>query len=214
MVVRCVTQMVHSQAANIKSGWKNVFSVFHLAASDHDEGIVELAFQTTGLFTYFLFVWCVFLCMFVCLSRCLFLCVCLCLCLCFLFVFRGSPGDIRHMHSYPKTKSEKIFLLLPVQQPSLRNISLQPSTPSKTPSNVSRNLHAMQVFLTQVWRRYVSSEIVQNSYTKIRRWVFNWLKAVFLWLGGNMGRFTPSYANTYLLFDMIYIGYLLDKGPP
>ena len=50
MVVRCVTQMVHSQAANIKSGWKNVFSVFHLAASDHDEGIVELAFQTTGLF--------------------------------------------------------------------------------------------------------------------------------------------------------------------
>ena len=48
MVVRCVTQMVHSQAVNIKSGWKNVFSVFHLAASDHDEGIVELAFQTTG----------------------------------------------------------------------------------------------------------------------------------------------------------------------
>ncbi|XP_046858092.1 brefeldin A-inhibited guanine nucleotide-exchange protein 1-like isoform X3 [Xenia sp. Carnegie-2017] len=47
MVVRCVTQMVHSQAANNKSGWKNVFSVFHLAASDHDEGIVELAFQTT-----------------------------------------------------------------------------------------------------------------------------------------------------------------------
>ena len=32
----------------IKSGWKNIFSVFHLAASDHEEGIVELAFQTTG----------------------------------------------------------------------------------------------------------------------------------------------------------------------
>ena len=48
MVVRCVAQMVHSQAANIKSGWKNIFSVFHLAASDLDEGIVELAFQTTG----------------------------------------------------------------------------------------------------------------------------------------------------------------------
>ena len=48
MVVRCVAQMVHSQAHNIKSGWKNVFSVFHLAASDEDEGIVELAFQTTG----------------------------------------------------------------------------------------------------------------------------------------------------------------------
>ncbi|KAL1466506.1 hypothetical protein MTO96_042685, partial [Rhipicephalus appendiculatus] len=27
---------------------KNIFSVFHLAASDRDEGIVELAFQTTG----------------------------------------------------------------------------------------------------------------------------------------------------------------------
>ena len=48
MVVRCIAQMVNSQAANIKSGWKNIFSVFHLAASDHDEGIVELAFQTTS----------------------------------------------------------------------------------------------------------------------------------------------------------------------
>ena len=52
MVVRCVAQMVHSQAHNIKSGWKNVFSVFHLAASDEDEGIVELAFQTTGMVTW------------------------------------------------------------------------------------------------------------------------------------------------------------------
>ncbi|XP_026480645.1 brefeldin A-inhibited guanine nucleotide-exchange protein 1 [Ctenocephalides felis] len=48
MVVRCVTQMVHSQAHNIRSGWKNIFSVFYLAAGDHIEGIVELAFQTTG----------------------------------------------------------------------------------------------------------------------------------------------------------------------
>ncbi|KAL3867743.1 hypothetical protein ACJMK2_040601 [Sinanodonta woodiana] len=48
MVVRCVAQMVNSQAGNVRSGWKNIFSVFHLAASDHDEGIVELAFQTTG----------------------------------------------------------------------------------------------------------------------------------------------------------------------
>ncbi|CAH1254723.1 ARFGEF1 [Branchiostoma lanceolatum] len=48
MVVRCVAQMVNSQAPNIKSGWKNIFSVFHLAAADSDEGIVELAFQTTG----------------------------------------------------------------------------------------------------------------------------------------------------------------------
>lgn len=48
MVVRCVAQMVNSQAHNIKSGWKNIFSVFHLAAADHEEGIVDLAFQTTG----------------------------------------------------------------------------------------------------------------------------------------------------------------------
>lgn len=48
MVVRCVAQMVNSQAANIKSGWKNIFSVFHLAAADQEEAIVELAFQTTG----------------------------------------------------------------------------------------------------------------------------------------------------------------------
>nr|CAD7458237.1 unnamed protein product [Timema tahoe] len=48
MVVRCVAQMVNSQAHNIRSGWKNIFSVFHLAASDQEEAIVELAFQTTG----------------------------------------------------------------------------------------------------------------------------------------------------------------------
>ncbi|KAK7060645.1 Brefeldin A-inhibited guanine nucleotide-exchange protein 1 [Halocaridina rubra] len=47
MVVRCITQMVNSQAKNIKSGWKNIFSVYHLAASDLDENIVELAFETT-----------------------------------------------------------------------------------------------------------------------------------------------------------------------
>lgn len=48
MVVRCIAQMVNSQAPNIKSGWKNIFSVFHLAASDQEEAIVDLAFQTTG----------------------------------------------------------------------------------------------------------------------------------------------------------------------
>lgn len=36
------------QAHNIRSGWKNIFSIFHLAAGDHEEPIVELAFQTTG----------------------------------------------------------------------------------------------------------------------------------------------------------------------
>ncbi|XP_054286220.1 brefeldin A-inhibited guanine nucleotide-exchange protein 1-like isoform X2 [Macrosteles quadrilineatus] len=48
MVVRCIAQMVNSQAKNVRSGWKNIFSVFHLAAADHDEAIVEMAFQTTG----------------------------------------------------------------------------------------------------------------------------------------------------------------------
>ncbi|XP_037121927.1 brefeldin A-inhibited guanine nucleotide-exchange protein 2 isoform X2 [Syngnathus acus] len=48
MVIRCVAQMVNSQAANIRSGWKNIFSVFHQAASDRDESIVDLAFQTSG----------------------------------------------------------------------------------------------------------------------------------------------------------------------
>ncbi|CAL1607164.1 unnamed protein product [Knipowitschia caucasica] len=48
MVIRCVAQMVNSQAANIRSGWKNIFSVFHQAAGDHDQGIVELAFESTG----------------------------------------------------------------------------------------------------------------------------------------------------------------------
>ncbi len=47
MVVRCIAQMVNSQARNIRSGWKNIFSVFHLAASDHDEAIVDLAFRTS-----------------------------------------------------------------------------------------------------------------------------------------------------------------------
>lgn len=63
MVVRCVAQMVNSQAPNIKSGWKNIFSVFHLAASDRDESTVDLAFQTTGKIiskhyaTVFAFLW-------------------------------------------------------------------------------------------------------------------------------------------------------------
>ena len=48
MVVRCVANMVHMQGHNIKSGWTNIFSVFHLAAADTDKNIVELAFQTTG----------------------------------------------------------------------------------------------------------------------------------------------------------------------
>ena len=47
-VVQCVAIMVNSQSQNIKSGWKNIFSVFHLAAGDNEETIVEMAFKTTG----------------------------------------------------------------------------------------------------------------------------------------------------------------------
>ncbi|CAG2172912.1 unnamed protein product [Oppiella nova] len=47
MVVRCIAQMVNSQASKIRSGWKNIFSVFRMAASDNDEYIIDLAFQTT-----------------------------------------------------------------------------------------------------------------------------------------------------------------------
>ena len=74
MVVRCVANMVHmqvpvrntpkvlsalinfpivlwpTQGHNIKSGWTNIFSVFHIAAADQDENIVELAFQVGRFF--------------------------------------------------------------------------------------------------------------------------------------------------------------------
>ena len=46
MVVRCITHFVDAQAKNIRSGWKNIFSVFQKAATDTDVQIVELAFQT------------------------------------------------------------------------------------------------------------------------------------------------------------------------
>ena len=48
MVVRCITQMVNSQSSKIRSGWKNIFSVFHLSASDVDPNVVDMAFQTTN----------------------------------------------------------------------------------------------------------------------------------------------------------------------
>jgi brefeldin A-inhibited guanine nucleotide-exchange protein len=47
MVVRCVGQMVQSKADNIRSGWKNIFFVFSLAAQDSDKNIVNMAFTTT-----------------------------------------------------------------------------------------------------------------------------------------------------------------------
>jgi brefeldin A-inhibited guanine nucleotide-exchange protein len=53
--VRCMNQMVNSQSSKIVSGWKNIFSVFRLAAIDSDAAIVDLAFTTTAYivnFTY------------------------------------------------------------------------------------------------------------------------------------------------------------------
>ena len=47
MVVRCIAQMVQSQAANIRSGWKNIFATYALAAGDSDENIVALSFSST-----------------------------------------------------------------------------------------------------------------------------------------------------------------------
>lgn len=49
MVVCCVAQMVQAKASNIRSGWKNIFFVFSLAASDNDQNIVDLAFSSTKL---------------------------------------------------------------------------------------------------------------------------------------------------------------------
>ena len=49
MVVRCITHFVDAQAKNIRSGWKNIFSVFQMAATDTEVQIVELAFQTCTL---------------------------------------------------------------------------------------------------------------------------------------------------------------------
>lgn len=45
MVLQCIAQMVKSQAQNIKSGWKNVFGVFHLAASQNNERILNFSFD-------------------------------------------------------------------------------------------------------------------------------------------------------------------------
>lgn len=48
MVIRCLAQMVNMQAGNIRSGWKNIFAVFYLAASDTNGNLVELTFQTVS----------------------------------------------------------------------------------------------------------------------------------------------------------------------
>ncbi|KAF7260159.1 hypothetical protein EG68_02413 [Paragonimus skrjabini miyazakii] len=46
MVIRCISHLVHSQYMNIRSGWTNIFAVFHRVASVADEAIVDMAFET------------------------------------------------------------------------------------------------------------------------------------------------------------------------
>jgi Sec7-like guanine-nucleotide exchange factor len=48
MIVTCIAHMVHSHADKIRSGWKNIFSLFGMAATEKDERIIELAFTTTS----------------------------------------------------------------------------------------------------------------------------------------------------------------------
>jgi brefeldin A-inhibited guanine nucleotide-exchange protein len=46
LIIRCVSQMIHARANNVKSGWKSIFAVFKVAAGDPEESIVALAFAT------------------------------------------------------------------------------------------------------------------------------------------------------------------------
>jgi brefeldin A-inhibited guanine nucleotide-exchange protein len=45
MCIRCLSNMVLAQAQNIKSGWKSIFAVLSVAATDTNEKIVRLAFE-------------------------------------------------------------------------------------------------------------------------------------------------------------------------
>jgi len=46
LIVRCLAQLVHREAPNIRSGWRTIFAVLQIAAGDMHEGIVSLAFDT------------------------------------------------------------------------------------------------------------------------------------------------------------------------
>ncbi|EFE40257.1 hypothetical protein TRV_05013 [Trichophyton verrucosum HKI 0517] len=45
MVLRCLIQMIQARGDNIRSGWKTMFRVFSVAASEPYEGIVNMAFE-------------------------------------------------------------------------------------------------------------------------------------------------------------------------
>eukprot|EP00217_Crustomastix_stigmatica_P006110 CAMPEP_0183807166 /NCGR_PEP_ID=MMETSP0803_2-20130417/40777_1 /TAXON_ID=195967 /ORGANISM="Crustomastix stigmata, Strain CCMP3273" /LENGTH=1848 /DNA_ID=CAMNT_0026051939 /DNA_START=183 /DNA_END=5729 /DNA_ORIENTATION=+ len=46
LIVRCMSQMVMARVSNVKSGWKTMFMVFTIAATDGQRGLVMLAFET------------------------------------------------------------------------------------------------------------------------------------------------------------------------
>lgn len=52
MVVRCICQMVSSQATNIRSGWKNIFNIILMAVWDDEQSIVTLAYETASDIIY------------------------------------------------------------------------------------------------------------------------------------------------------------------
>lgn len=47
-VVECITQMVNLQSKKIMSGWKNIFSVFRISATDQNQDIIAFGFHTTN----------------------------------------------------------------------------------------------------------------------------------------------------------------------
>jgi len=132
--VRCVAQMVNSHAHNIRSGWKNIFSVFRLAASDHDEGTVELAFQTTGKII------------------CMLLLFCLHHFVKFFILAAAVVGMVVWVN--------RVACL---QRASLNGISWLSSTHSRMPSNVCLSLHAMLRSRTPAWKQSDSFASVLNT---------------------------------------------------
>lgn len=47
MILRCLIQMIQARGDNIRSGWKTMFGVFSVAAREHYESIVNIAFDYT-----------------------------------------------------------------------------------------------------------------------------------------------------------------------
>ncbi|KJZ79444.1 hypothetical protein HIM_00913 [Hirsutella minnesotensis 3608] len=48
LVLRCLIQMIQARGDNIRSGWRTMFGVFTVAAREHHEGIVTLAYENVN----------------------------------------------------------------------------------------------------------------------------------------------------------------------